>query len=140
MATYTPLSSIIAAYQLNSTSDPAATTRGRDFLLNLDCESTPEAIAALRRGYQALLDANVGLEETHEWLDSEDPIFAKAPLLQRDQIQGWKAKVSTYSSEGGWLAAAKAIHAIGEELQRQGVQFGLGGAGSFKRPLFADDM
>lgn len=102
----------------------------------LDCESTEEGIAALRRQYRALCDANVGLEETHEWLDSEDAILAKMPLLQRDQIKGWKA---IFSKDGGWLAAARAINAIGEELQRQGVKFGFGGAGSFKRPLFADD-
>ncbi|KAK4233022.1 FAD dependent oxidoreductase [Achaetomium macrosporum] len=102
----------------------------------LDCESTQEGIASLRREYQALLDANAGLEETHEWLDSEDAILSKAPLLQRDRIKGWKA---IWSRDGGWLAAAKAINAIGEELRRRGVKFGFGSAGSFKRPLFADD-
>lgn len=39
-------------------------------------------------------------------------------------IQGWKA---IFSQDGGWLAAAKAIDAIGEELKRQGVTFGFGG-------------
>ncbi|KAK4124534.1 fructosyl amino acid oxidase [Parathielavia appendiculata] len=102
----------------------------------LDCESSEEGVAGLRREYQALLDANAGLEETHEWLDSEDAILAKAPLLPREQIKGWKA---IWSAEGGWLAAAKAINAIGEELRSQGVKFGFGGAGSFKRPLFAAD-
>jgi len=102
----------------------------------LDCEHTEEGVASLRRQYQLLLDANVGLEETHEWLDNEDAILAKMPLLLRDQIKGWKA---IFSKDGGWLAAAKAINAIGEELRRHGVRFGFGGAGSFKRPLFAND-
>lgn len=38
--------------------------------------------------------------------------------------QGWNA---IYSHDGGWLAAAKAINAIGEFCQRQGVKFGFGG-------------
>ena len=44
-------------------------------------------MASLREEYQALLDANVGLEKTHEWLESEDEILAKMPLLQREQIK-----------------------------------------------------
>ena len=102
----------------------------------LDCEGTREGIAALKQQYQTLLDANVGLEKTNEWLDNEDAILEKMPLLERDQIQGWKA---IFSQDGGWLAAAKAINAIGEELKRQGVNFGFGGAGSFRKPLFAQD-
>src|SRR5690348_2506866 len=66
----------------------------------LDCESTEEGIADLRRQYQSLIDAHAGLEETHEWLDSEEAILAKMPLLQRDNIQGWKA---IFSKDGGWL-------------------------------------
>ncbi|KAK7955319.1 fructosyl peptide oxidase [Apiospora saccharicola] len=100
----------------------------------LDCEGSEKGIAGLRQQYQDLLDAGAGLEETNEWLDDEDAILAKMPLLERDQIRGWKA---IFSQDGGWLAAAKAINAIGEELKRQGVQFGFGGAGSFKQPLFA---
>ncbi|KAK2610192.1 hypothetical protein N8I77_003644 [Diaporthe amygdali] len=100
----------------------------------LDCEVSEEGIAGLRRQYQALIDAGVG--ETHEWLDSEDKILAKVPLLPRENIKGWNA---IYSHDGGWLAAAKAINAIGEFCQKQGVRFGFGGAGSFKRPLFEDD-
>ncbi|KAI1653997.1 fructosyl peptide oxidase [Daldinia decipiens] len=102
----------------------------------LDCESTEKGIASLRQEYQDLLDAGAGLEKSNEWLDSEDAILSKMPLLQRDQIKGWKA---IFSSDGGWLAAGKAINAIGEELRNQGVKFGFGGAGSFKRPLFGDD-
>ncbi|KAI0484581.1 fructosyl amino acid oxidase [Xylariaceae sp. FL0804] len=100
----------------------------------LDCESRTEGIADLREEYQALLDA--GLEETNEWLNSEDEILAKMPLLDREQIKGWKA---IYSSDGGWLAAAKAINAIGETLRDRGVKFGFGDSGSFKQPLFAED-
>ncbi|CAJ2510930.1 Uu.00g065550.m01.CDS01 [Anthostomella pinea] len=102
----------------------------------LDCESSPEGIAALRKQYQSLVDAGVGLEKTTEWLDSEDEILARVPLLERDQIKGWKA---IWSKDGGWLAAAKAINAIGETLRDQGVTFGFGSAGSFKKPLFAKD-
>ncbi|KAK6855527.1 hypothetical protein PG995_007678 [Apiospora arundinis] len=102
----------------------------------MDCEGTEKGIAALKQQYQTLLDVDVGLEKTTEWLDSEDAILAKMPLLERDQIKGWKA---IFSQDGGWLAAAKAINAIGEELKRQGVNFGFGGAGAFKKPLFAPD-
>lgn len=51
--------------------------------------------------------------------------------------QGWKA---VFSKDGGWLAAAKAINAIGEYLREQGVRFGFGGAGSFKQPLLAEGI
>jgi sarcosine oxidase/L-pipecolate oxidase len=106
----------------------------------LDCEVSEKGIAGLRREYQALIDAGVG--DTHEWLDSEDKILAKVPLLPRESIkvrcilpeivakslmrnfQGWNA---IYSHDGGWLAAAKAINAIGEFCQKQGVRFGFGG-------------
>lgn len=59
------------------------------------------------------------------------------PLLDREQIKGWKA---VYSQDGGWLAAAKAINAIGVYLRDQGVKFGFGGAGSFKQPLLAEGV
>lgn len=74
---------------------------------------------------------------TTEWLDSEDEILNKMPLLDREQIKGWKA---VYSEDGGWLAAAKAIDAIGGYLRDQGVKFGFGGAGSFKQPLLAEGV
>ncbi|KAL1609896.1 hypothetical protein SLS60_001561 [Paraconiothyrium brasiliense] len=102
----------------------------------LDCEHTEEGIAGLRKQYQVLLDAGVGLEETNQWLDTEDQILAKAPTLVREKIKGWKA---IFSEDGGWLAAAKAIRAIGLYLKEQGVNFGFGGAGTFKIPLFAKD-
>lgn len=102
----------------------------------MDCEQTEEGIEGLRKQYKKLLDAGVGLEKTHEWLNNEDEILAKMPLLKRENIKGWKA---IYSHDGGWLAAAKAINAIGEELKKSGVNFGFGGAGSFKKPLFAAD-
>ncbi len=59
------------------------------------------------------------------------------PLLDREQIKGWKA---VYSQDGGWLAAAKAINAIGGYLRDQGVKFGFGKAGSFKQPLLAEGV
>lgn len=45
-----------------------------------------------------------------------------------------------FSKDGGWLAAGKAINAIGEYLQDQGVKFCFGGAGSFKQPLLAEGI
>ena len=56
-------------------------------------------------------------------MDSEDEILAKMPLLEREQIQGWKA---IWNRDGGWLAAAKAINAIGQFLKDSGVKFGFG--------------
>ncbi|KAL5120643.1 hypothetical protein ACEQ8H_001391 [Pleosporales sp. CAS-2024a] len=103
----------------------------------LDCAHGEEAIAGLKSAYQALLDANAGLEATNHWLDSEDEILEKMPLLSRDQIKGWKA---VFNTDGGWLAAAKAIDAIGEYLRDQGVRFGFGGLGSFKQPLLAEGV
>ena len=38
--------------------------------------------------------------------------------------QGWKG---IFSHDGGWLAAGKAINAIGEVLRERGVNFGFGG-------------
>jgi sarcosine oxidase/L-pipecolate oxidase len=102
----------------------------------LDCEHTEKGIEGLRKQYQTLLDAGVGLEMTNEWLDTEEQILEKAPQLEREKIKGWKA---IFSEDGGWLAAAKAIRAIGLYLKEQGVNFGFGGAGSFKKPLFAKD-
>jgi sarcosine oxidase/L-pipecolate oxidase len=90
----------------------------------MDCEHTPQGIEGLKKQYQTLRDAGAGLEETHMWLDNEDEILSKMPLLQRDQIQGWKA---IWSQDGGWLAAAKAINAIGQFLKERGVKFGFGG-------------
>lgn len=87
----------------------------------MDCEHTPEGVEGLSKQYQALRDAGVGLEKTHEWLDNEDAILSKMQLLSRDQIQGWKA---IWSQDGGWLAAAKAINAIGVFLKERGVRFG----------------
>ncbi|CAO2647804.1 Nn.00g087260.m01.CDS01 [Neocucurbitaria sp. VM-36] len=103
----------------------------------LDCAHGSKGITGLKQAYHALLDANAGLEETNEWLDSEEEILAKMPLLDREQIKGWKA---VFSKDGGWLAAAKAINAIGEYLRDQGVKFGFGGAGSFKQPLLAEGI
>lgn len=37
--------------------------------------------------------------------------------------QGWKG---LFCGDGGWLAAAKAINAIGHFLKDQGVNFGFG--------------
>lgn len=90
----------------------------------------------MRKQYQALLDAGEGFEGTNEWLDTEDQILEKAPKLEREKIRGWKA---IFSQDGGWLAAAKAIRAIGLYLKEEGVNFGVGDAGSFQQPLLAKD-
>ncbi|KAJ5390965.1 uncharacterized protein N7496_002033 [Penicillium cataractarum] len=102
----------------------------------IDCSSSEEGIGGLQRKHQSLIDANIGLEKTNFWLDNEDEILAKAPQFSRKQIKGWKG---LFCGDGGWLAAAKAINAIGDFLHKQGVKFGFGGAGTFKRPLFAAD-
>ncbi|KAF2635369.1 putative sarcosine oxidase [Massarina eburnea CBS 473.64] len=102
----------------------------------LDCAHTDEGIEGLKKQYQSLLDAGVGLGESNDWLDSEDEILKKLPLLDRHSIKGWKA---IFSHDGGWLAAAKAINAIGIALRDAGVNFGFGGPGTFKKPLFAKD-
>ncbi|KAE8856031.1 hypothetical protein PTNB29_08870 [Pyrenophora teres f. teres] len=103
----------------------------------LDCAHTPSSLSSLQNTYKSLLSANAGLEDTTTWLDTEEEILSKAPLLSRDQIRGWKA---IWSSDGGWLAAAKAINAIGEFLRDRGVKFGFGGKGSFKQPLLAEGV
>jgi glycine/D-amino acid oxidase-like deaminating enzyme len=59
------------------------------------------------------------------------------PLLDREQIRGWKA---VWNTDGGWLAAAKAINAIGEYLAKSGVNFGFYGAGTFAAPLLAEGV
>jgi len=105
--------------------------------LQLDCAHTPSSLSSLKHTYQSLLSAGAGLETTTTWLDTEEEILSKAPLLSRDQIRGWKA---IWSSDGGWLAAAKAINAIGEFLRDSGVNFGFGGKGSFKQPLLAEGV
>lgn len=96
--------------------------RGRDAKADqLDCDNSEEGIKSLRRQFQALLDAGAGLEKTNEWLDNEDAILEKMPLLERDQIKvkadaskqrSGSAKVQMFDRdgkpylvkmEGGWL-------------------------------------
>ncbi|KAL4959803.1 NAD(P)/FAD-dependent oxidoreductase [Aspergillus stella-maris] len=101
----------------------------------IDTSSTQEGIAALRTKYESLVNAGIGLEKTNYLLENEDEILAKAPHFTREQVKGWKG---LFCGDGGWLAAAKAINAIGGELRKKGVRFGFGGAGSFKKPLFSD--
>ncbi|CAN9094943.1 unnamed protein product [Alternaria alternata] len=97
------------------------------------------------------VDLQLSLEARQMW--TEDDLFKeyfhktgrtqrirsweKMPLLDREQIKGWKA---VFSQDGGWLAAAKAINAIGGFLRDKGVKFGFGGAGSFKQPLLAEGV
>ncbi|KAJ5232590.1 hypothetical protein N7468_005546 [Penicillium chermesinum] len=102
----------------------------------LECSSSEEGIKGLADKYQALLDANVGFEKTNLKLETEEEIIAKAPFFHKEQIKGWKALLC---EDGGWLAAAKAINAVGRYLKDQGVKFGFGKAGTFLRPLFAAD-
>lgn len=56
----------------------------------IDCAGQKESIKALEAGYQALMESDTDLKDTTEWLDDEDAILKKAPLLDREQI-----KVST---------------------------------------------
>ncbi|KAJ6078985.1 hypothetical protein N7467_008738 [Penicillium canescens] len=102
----------------------------------IDCSSSKEGIESLQKKLQSLIDVNIGLEKTNTWLN-EDEILKKAPFFTPDQVKGWNG---LFCSDGGWLAAAKAINAIGQFLKDQGVKFGFGGAGTFKRPLFTDGM
>lgn len=51
----------------------------------MDCEVSEHGVAGLRREYEKLCDA--GLGETHEWLDNEDKILEKVPVLPRDSIK-----------------------------------------------------
>ncbi len=53
----------------------------------LDCAGQPESLRDLRRSYQDLLESDSDLKETTEWLDDEDAILRKAPLLSREQIK-----------------------------------------------------
>ncbi|KAJ4176862.1 hypothetical protein NW755_014186 [Fusarium falciforme] len=100
----------------------------------IDCSSSKEGIANLRRNHQTLIDAGVELDKANTWLESEDELLAKMPWFTKEHVKGWKG---LFTTDGGWLAAAKAINAIGRFLKSQGVQFGFGGAGTFKQPLFA---
>jgi sarcosine oxidase/L-pipecolate oxidase len=91
--------------------------------VQLDCASTEKGVDSLRKQYRGLIDADSGLVESCQWLNSSEEILAKAPVLDMAMIQGWKA---IYNSSGGWLAAAKAITAIGEALKAEGIRFGFG--------------
>lgn len=51
----------------------------------MDCEVSERGIESLRREYKTLVDA--GLEQSHEWLDNEDEILKKCPLLPRENIK-----------------------------------------------------
>ncbi|SPO00318.1 related to fructosyl amino acid oxidase [Cephalotrichum gorgonifer] len=102
----------------------------------LDFSGSEKGISSLRKKYHALINKHPRLKASHTWLDSEDEILKIMPSLQRDKIKGWKA---IYSQDGGWLAAEKAINAIGKVLKARGVNFGFGKAGSFRCPLFDTD-
>ncbi|KAL3480917.1 FAD dependent oxidoreductase [Aspergillus californicus] len=102
----------------------------------IDCSSSEEGILGLRRKHQDLINAGNGLERTNTWLDSEDDLLSRLPQFTREQVKGWKGLLC---GDGGWLAAAKAINSIGQFLKDQGVNFGFGDAGTFKKPLFAAD-
>ncbi|KAF4119666.1 sarcosine oxidase / L-pipecolate oxidase [Geosmithia morbida] len=98
----------------------------------LDCSSSEGEIAALKEQYKNLLGTDPRFAETNTWLDHEDEIVAKVPCFTREQVQGWKG---LFTTDGGWLAAADAINAIGHLLKHQGVRFGFGG----HEPLLAAD-
>lgn len=60
----------------------------------VDCAGRTESIETLRKGYQALMESDTDLGDSTEWLDDEDAILRKAPLLDRSQIEvrgsGWR--------------------------------------------------
>ncbi|VDC05363.1 unnamed protein product [Peniophora sp. CBMAI 1063] len=100
----------------------------------LDCCGSEEGIEDLRKTVKKLEDN--GLGDTVEWLDNEDAILNRVPLLSRDQIQGWKG---LYFKSGGWLAAAKAIDSVGRELASHGIKFSFGDSGAFDSLILSDD-
>lgn len=51
----------------------------------MDCEVSEKGVAGLRREYETLVKA--GLQDSHEWLDTEDQLLEKVPLLSRDNIK-----------------------------------------------------
>jgi hypothetical protein len=55
--------------------------------IQIDCSSSEDGIANLRRKYQSLIDANIGLEKTNWLLESKDEILEKIPVFTRDQIE-----------------------------------------------------
>ncbi|KAI8936956.1 hypothetical protein NX059_006184 [Plenodomus lindquistii] len=103
----------------------------------LDCAHGEAAIAALKQTYETLLSASPSLASTTTWLSTPSQILAKHPLLSPSQIAGWRA---IHSSSGGWLAASKAIAAIGTHLLSRGVHFHSGASGTFTRPLLKNGV
>jgi sarcosine oxidase/L-pipecolate oxidase len=53
----------------------------------IDCAGRPESIESLRNAFRTLVDSDTDLKDSTRWLDSEDEILAKAPLLDRDQVK-----------------------------------------------------
>lgn len=58
---------------------------------------TQRGIDSLRREYDTLI--NAGLGQTHEWLDTEDDILKKCPLLPRENIKVREAQRKIHDSE-----------------------------------------
>lgn len=52
----------------------------------LDCASSVEGVKGLREEYEEMRSGGSGLENTTEWLDDEEAILAKMPLLERRSI------------------------------------------------------
>ncbi|KZV65846.1 FAD dependent oxidoreductase [Peniophora sp. CONT] len=100
----------------------------------LECSGSVEGIENMRETVQKFKDHGIG--DTLEWLDDEDAILSRAPLLSREEIKGWKG---IYFRESGWLGAAKAIDSVGRELASHGVKFSFGGAGAFGSLILSDD-
>ncbi|KAL1695869.1 FAD dependent oxidoreductase [Schizophyllum commune] len=100
----------------------------------LDCCGSPEGVEDLRKTIEKLNDA--GLGHTAEWLDNEEEIAQRVPWLAGNEMPGWKG---IFFADGGWLAAAKAINSVGQELAQLGVKFSFGESGAFERLLLSDD-
>lgn len=62
----------------------------RGFILTgsqIDCSSSEDGIANLRKKLQSLIDANVGLGNTNFWLGSEEEILQKLPQFTKEQVK-----------------------------------------------------
>jgi sarcosine oxidase/L-pipecolate oxidase len=53
----------------------------------IDCAGQPDSIESLKKGYQTLVESDTDLKDSTVWLDTEEEILAKAPLLDREQIK-----------------------------------------------------
>jgi hypothetical protein len=53
----------------------------------IDCSSSKEGIANLRRKHQTLIDAGVDLDKANTWLESEDELLAEMPWFTKEHVK-----------------------------------------------------